>query len=104
MKIDTTTKTGAKFTSSLLIVVVQQKSRGSLKLATGPSGGRTGGEVVALMYGFGTTHKSDDQTRTCIANVLSGRYMVVRRKVTITTPQWWWIVARCCSPSYVSYA
>lgn len=40
---------GEKFTWSFLIVVVQQKSRGSRNRSGGPKGGSWGGNEVALV-------------------------------------------------------
>lgn len=52
---------GAQFNESFLIVVVQQKSNGSLNSVEGPRGGRVGGKEVAFKYGLGTGQKSDVQ-------------------------------------------
>src|ERR1700722_19167005 len=78
---------GAKFTWVFSMVVVQQKSKGSRNWSGGPKGGTTGGYEEAFVFGFGTTQKSCDQIRTWTSNVLSGKYITARRKLTITRPQ-----------------
>ena len=82
-----TTTTGAKLTSFRSMVVVQQKSRGSLYCSGGPKGSRTGGREVALIYGLGTTQRSDDHMITWRAIVLSGRYITIRKNVTKIIPR-----------------
>ena len=67
------TRIGAKLTSSSFMVVVQQKSRGARYWSGGPKGATVGGLEVEFVYGFGTTQRSSDQTRMCMAIVLIGR-------------------------------
>ena len=81
------TTAGAKLISFRFIVVVQQKSRGSLYCSGGPKGSRTGGRDVALIYGLGITQRSSDHITTWRAMVLRGRYKTINRNVTIIIPR-----------------
>ena len=95
------TTIGAKLISFRFMVVVQQKSRGSLNSFWGPRAATMGGLVVALIYGLGTIHRSSDQTSTCMAIVLRGRYNTVRMKVAMTRPQSLFSCRGSCRPSEI---
>ena len=81
------TTAGAKLISFRFIVVVQQKSRGSLYCSGGPRGSRIGGRDVALIYGLGTTQSSADHMTAWRAIVLRGRYKTISTNVTSMIPR-----------------